>query len=125
MVEPTCVQVKKLEDSGFSVKYMQCDNAEWKLGVQLEYAAQDTPQQNHLTELKLALFANKGPALMIDANVPINVQYKECNEALMTATLTDGLTTTEPDGKFVTRCMYLLRRILLLQNIYTHGVRQG
>eukprot|EP00957_Ditylum_brightwellii_P028007 2115072-Ditylum_brightwellii.AAC.1 len=27
MVEPTCVQVKKWKGSGFSVKYLQCDNA--------------------------------------------------------------------------------------------------
>eukprot|EP00957_Ditylum_brightwellii_P093323 7106799-Ditylum_brightwellii.AAC.1 len=81
MVEHMCVQVKKWKDSAFSVKHMQCNNAdenqllekrcnsaEWQLGVYFEYTAWDTPQQNHLTELKLALLANKDQALMSDAN---------------------------------------------------------
>eukprot|EP00957_Ditylum_brightwellii_P118186 9014157-Ditylum_brightwellii.AAC.1 len=70
MVEPTCVQVKKWKCSGFSVKYMQCDDAgENKL---LEKQIWDIPQQNHLAKLKLALLANKGQALMIAANILIN-----------------------------------------------------
>eukprot|EP00957_Ditylum_brightwellii_P143677 10946216-Ditylum_brightwellii.AAC.1 len=99
MVEPTSVQVKKWKDSGFSVKYMQCDNAAW-----------DTPQRNHLAELKLALLTNKGRLLMIDANIPINVWYTVCNEAIMTATLTDGLTAIELDRKFATRYMHLFKK---------------
>eukprot|EP00957_Ditylum_brightwellii_P092744 7061881-Ditylum_brightwellii.AAC.1 len=99
MVEPICVQVKKWKDSGFSVKYVQCDNAAW-----------DTPQQNHLAELELALLANKGWVLMIDANIPINVRCTVCNEAIMTATLTDGLTAIELDGKFGTRYMHLFKK---------------
>eukprot|EP00957_Ditylum_brightwellii_P122740 9360056-Ditylum_brightwellii.AAC.1 len=123
MAEPICVQVKKWKDSGLSVKYMQCDNAgenwllekrynsaEWQLGVHFEYTSQDTSQQNHLAELKLALLANKGWELMIDAKVSINKQCTVCNEATMTATLTDRLTAIDLDGTFATKYMHLLKK---------------
>ena len=59
MVEPTCQQLKKFERAGMGVEVLRMDNAgenkllanrmkclEWDLGVEIEYTARDTPQQN-------------------------------------------------------------------------------
>eukprot|EP00957_Ditylum_brightwellii_P011177 846619-Ditylum_brightwellii.AAC.1 len=47
---------------------------------------------------------------MIDANVPTDVRYKVCNEAIITATLTDGLTAIELDGKLATWYIHLFKK---------------
>ena len=51
----------KCKDSGILVKYFRCENAgenkllekqaknsDWKMGLDFEFTACDTPQQNHL-----------------------------------------------------------------------------
>eukprot|EP00957_Ditylum_brightwellii_P164700 12540151-Ditylum_brightwellii.AAC.1 len=88
----------------------RCNSAEWQLRVHFEYTAWNTPQQNQLAELKLALLANKDWALMIDANVPINIWCNVCNEAIITATLTDRLTAIELNGKLATQYMPLFKK---------------
>ena len=66
MIEPTCEQFEKWRQAGMPVKFLRCDNAgenkklkeradgvDWKLNIQFEFTARNTPQQNHLAELGL------------------------------------------------------------------------
>jgi hypothetical protein len=100
MIEPTCVQLNKWKQAGLAVKYMPLDNTgenlklqevsdskDWKLGIEFEYTARDTPQQNHLAELGFTILANRGQALMVRANVPMECRYLLFREAFITATL--------------------------------------
>ena len=116
MVEVTCQQFEKWRAAGKAVAKVRCDNAgenkllekraassDWKLNIEFEYTARDTPQQNHLAEIALAVIANRGRALMHSANVPYDIRFKVWKEAFKTATLLDGLTVIEIDGKKATR----------------------
>eukprot|EP00957_Ditylum_brightwellii_P083473 6345666-Ditylum_brightwellii.AAC.1 len=71
MIEPTCEQLNKWKANGKAVKYLRCDNAgenkalekrcasaDWKLGIEFEYTARDTPQQNSLVEVGFATIRN-------------------------------------------------------------------
>ena len=73
MVEPTCEKINKWKQKGIVVKYVRLDNAgenkllmkrsnssDWKLGLEYEFTACDTPQQDHLAELGFATVANRG-----------------------------------------------------------------
>eukprot|EP00957_Ditylum_brightwellii_P031781 2410183-Ditylum_brightwellii.AAC.1 len=79
-----CTKFHKLKESGMPVKVIRCDNAgenlllqkqansaAWKLNIKFEYTARDTPQQNSLAEVGLAILSNRGRAMMIAANVPM------------------------------------------------------
>eukprot|EP00957_Ditylum_brightwellii_P181372 13816485-Ditylum_brightwellii.AAC.1 len=63
MIEPTSVKLNKWKQGGKAGKYIrldnisenkalekQCESAVWKLGIEFEYTAYDTPQQNSLVE---------------------------------------------------------------------------
>ena len=89
MVEPTCEQISKWKGAGMPVKFIRLDNAgentdlqkrtessDWKFGIEFEYTARDTPQQNHLAELGFAILANRGRAVLHRANIPTEVCYK-------------------------------------------------
>ena len=86
MVEPTCEQFYRWKQSGNPVKYVRLDNAgenkllkkrcqskDWKLKIEFEFTARDTPQQNSLAEVGFATIANRGRALMYQANIPYSV----------------------------------------------------
>jgi hypothetical protein len=86
MVEEMCQQLYRWKESGRGAKIIRLDNAgenkflqqrsqsaDWKLNVNFEFTARDTPQQNHLAELGFAHLANYGRALMARANVPLNI----------------------------------------------------
>jgi L-rhamnose isomerase len=68
MIEPACAQLQKWKQAGLGVTHIRMDkagentklqaraeSAAWKLGVQFEYTARDTPQQNHLVKLGFAI----------------------------------------------------------------------
>ena len=116
MIEPTCVQFKKWQQAGMPVKNVRMDNAgenialqtmteakEWQFGINFEYTARDTPQQNSLAEVGFASLASKGRALLHRANVPLDMRYKLWKAAFKTATLLDGLASITLDGKTATR----------------------
>jgi hypothetical protein len=62
MVEPTCERLSRWNDNGKVIKHLRMDNAcenqllqqcmvesaDWKLNIESEYTARDTPQQNYL-----------------------------------------------------------------------------
>jgi hypothetical protein len=105
MVEETCEQLHRWKESGREARNIRLDNAgenkllqqrlqsaDWKLNINFEFTARDTPQQNHLAELGFTHLANYGRALMARGNVPMNIHYKVFTKAFKTATLLDGLT---------------------------------
>ena len=84
MVEPMLEQFQKSMNSGKTVSKIRCDNAgenktlqercgsaDWKFPAKFEFAARATPQQNACAENAFAALCNKGRALMIAANVPV------------------------------------------------------
>jgi hypothetical protein len=116
MVEETCEQLRRWKESGRGADIIRLDNAgenkllqqrsqsaDWKLNVNFEFTARDTPQQNHLAELGFAHLANYGRALMARANVPLNIRYKVFTKAFKTATLLDELTVIKIGNKEATR----------------------
>ena len=84
MVEPTCEQLHKWQQSNIGITHLQLDNAgenkrlqtrcaskDWKMKCEFEFTARDTPQQNSLAEVGFATLANCGRAMMHRANVPM------------------------------------------------------
>ena len=116
MVEPTCELLNKWKMNKMPVKIIWMDNAgennklkersesaNWKLGIDFEFTARVTPQQNHLAEIGFAVIANKGHALFASVNVPLKLRYKLVNEAFKMAMLLNGLVVVEINGKKATR----------------------
>ena len=116
MVEPTCEQINKWKGMGIPVTKIRLDNAgenkllekrsqsaDWKLNLEFEFTARDTPQQNHLAEVGLSTIANRGRAMMAAANIPVELRLKVFSKACETAAKVDGLTVVEVDGVKATR----------------------
>ena len=116
MIEPTCEKFQKWKDADMPVRIVRMDgsgenmklkqrseSSDWKLGIEYEITARNTPQQNHLAEIALTVIANRGRALMHNANVPERTRYKLFREAFSTATHLDGLKVVNLDGVKKTR----------------------
>ena len=116
IVEPTLEKFNKWEQAGKPVKNVRLDNAgenvkmkkrsesaDWKMNINWEFTARNTPQQNHLLELGFTTIAAGARAMMHAANVPLEQRYKLVKEAIKTKTLLDGLTVITIDGKADTR----------------------
>ena len=117
MIEPTCAMIHKWRQEGKSIKIIRCDNAgenyalekrmkssDWKLGdVQFEYTARATPQQNSPVEKKFDTIYGKARAMMFNANVTLDKRYVLGKEAIMTATLLDGLKVESIEDTSATR----------------------
>eukprot|EP00957_Ditylum_brightwellii_P193923 14768399-Ditylum_brightwellii.AAC.1 len=71
MIKPTCIKLNKWKQGGKTFKYIRldnankntvlekrCDSAVWKLGIEFEYTARDTPQQNSLVLVRFATIGN-------------------------------------------------------------------
>jgi hypothetical protein len=102
--------------NGKAVKYLRLDNAgenkslqqraasnDWKLNLTCEFTARNTPQQNPTVELGLADVSNKGRAVMIATNVPLQNRYLLYHKAFEYVTDTDGLRVITRNGKLRTR----------------------
>lgn len=107
MVEPTCEKLKQWEQQGHKVDVIRMDNGgenlllerkakskDWKLGIDFEKTARDTPQQNSLAEVGLATIAKRARAMMIRANILDKIRYKLFKDAYKIAALLDGFTVT-------------------------------
>ena len=116
MVEPTCVKINLWKEKGLPVNTVRLDNAgenkllqqrassaDWKLGLEFEFTARDTPQQNSIAEVAFRTIANKGRALMTAANLPEELRFRLFAEAFQAATLLDGLMVVTVDGATKTR----------------------
>ena len=116
MIEPTCQKLFKWKQAGLGVKFIRLDNAgenkalqeraesaAWKLDINWEYTARDTPQQNSLAEVAFTIIAAQGCAMMIAAHIPADIHKKVWREAFLTATDLDALAVIEIDGVSKTR----------------------
>jgi hypothetical protein len=89
------------------VKFIRCDNAGEhqqelqtvcaKYGIQLEYTAPNTPQQNGLVERQFATDPSGANAMMESADLTVSMRIMLRGEAIMTASLMDNLCCK--DGK--------------------------
>ena len=115
MVEPVCEQLHKWKQKGLGIDVICMDNAgenkalqaradtkSWKLNLDYEYTAHDTPQQNHLAEIGITVINQKGRALMHKANIPKKYRNKIFREAWLTAIDLDGLVVIKIKGKEAT-----------------------
>ena len=116
MIEPTCEKFFKWQEAGMPVKVIRCDNArenikledrlgsaDWKLNIEFEYTARDTPQQNSHAEVGITTLLLRSKAMMIGANIAFEKRYKLFREAIATATQLDALIPMELDGVIKTR----------------------
>ena len=76
---------------------------DWKLNITPEYTARNSPQQNHLAEIAIAVIGNKARAMMIASNIPMVIRYKLARKAIETATKLDGLTPITLGGVTLSR----------------------
>ena len=124
MVEPTCEQFHKWQQSNISITHLRLDNAgenkllqtqcaskDWKMNFEFEFTARDTPQQNSLTEVGFATLVNCRWAMMHHANLPMMDRYCLAHEAFQFATHLDGLMVVEVEG--------------IMKTCYEHFVRQN
>ena len=94
IVEPMCERLQHATGRGAQVKYLRQDNAgenlkiqarcksaDWKLPVEIEYTAKDTPQQNSMSETSFSSMAAQARAMMTAANVPMIERYRLFQEA--------------------------------------------
>ena len=116
MVEPTCEMFHKWKLEGKPVGIVRCDNAgenmklkdqcksaDWKLGIDFEWTARATPQQNSLVEVGFTTIGDRGRAMMIAANISYAMRFVLFKEAYACATLLDGLVVVEINGEIKTR----------------------
>ena len=111
MIEPTCELMHRWGQAGIVIKKLRMDNAgenialekrlkseSWKNPVEVEYTAQDTPQQNSMAEVAFYALANKARVAMHQANLPMEMRFWLFGEIFTTITLLDGLTMIEVNG---------------------------
>ena len=124
MVEPTIEKLHQLKQRGMGPYYLRMDNAgentslqkraesaDWKLGLQYEYTARDTPQQNALAEIGFTTFGGRAKAMLNNANVLAAKRHLLIPKVIKTATLLDGLTLITIDGVTKTRYEHLFGEI--------------
>ena len=116
MVEPVCELFQRWASNGLGVTHVRLDNAgenillqsraqsaAWKLGIEFEFTARNTPQQNFLAEVSISTIAMRGRAMMHRANLPLEYRNLLWTTAFDTATLLDGLVVIEINGVSQTR----------------------
>ena len=116
MVEPTCELFSRWKRAGYGVDIVRLDNAgenlalqsrsnsaTWQLGIEFEFTARDTPQQNSLAEVGIFTLANRVRAMMHYAHVPLEFRYKLFRDCYATAAINDGLMLVELNGVLKSR----------------------
>ena len=117
IVIPACVQFTKWKNTQMPVKCIRCDNAGenkelekvgngpvYNLGIEFEYTARNTPQQNHLVELKFPAIAGRARAMLNRAHIPKAERYLLFRHAAVTATKLDWLVVIDIAGVVKMRC---------------------
>ena len=93
------VKVSRCDNAGENIKMEdRLGSADWKLTVEFEYTARDTPQQNSHAEVGITTLLLRSKAMMIGANIAFEKRYKLFREAIATATHLDALIPIELDG---------------------------
>lgn len=119
MVEPTLEKFNKWNQAGIGITHLRLDNAgenkllkkrsesaAWKMNIKFEFTARDTPQQNSIAEVAIATIANRGRAMMHDANLGEKERYLLYDKAFGTATKLDGLVPVTINGVTQSRYMH-------------------
>ena len=107
--------IHQLRNKGKTVKYIRCDNAgeniklkeecdRQKLGIEFEFTAPNTPQQNGVVERKFATLYGRGRALLNKAGFNRKMRKGLWAEAARIATLLDSITVKPGE----TKCPYEL-----------------
>ena len=119
MVEPTtCTRLfNQWNGKGKPVLIVRCDNAgenkdlekectgsNWKMVMDFEFTARDTPQQNHLAEIGIFNTSCKGRAMMSEAIIPSIYKFRCFVLATEMAGQLDWLVAVTIDG--VTKTKY-------------------
>ncbi len=115
-LEPLCQTLLEWEQQGLTVKYVRHDDAgenkafikiangpKWRLHIVPEFTGAGTPQRNQLVELGFTSVSAQARAMLSRANLPLQIQYLLCCEALSTATHLSNLQVIELDGNTLTR----------------------
>ena len=121
MVEPSCVKFNKWHHHGVGITKLCMDNAgenkilkerlqssDWKLPINVEFTARDTPQQNSPVEVKQATIFNCASAKLNYANVPYKLGGKFFPSTAKTAAHEDGLALVEENGVLDTHFKHIL-----------------
>jgi hypothetical protein len=67
-----CPHYLCLDNAGEKVSLQKCDEStDWKLGLQYELTARDTPQQNVLAKIGFTVIVSRAKAILNYANMPI------------------------------------------------------
>ena len=124
MVEPTIELFNMWKQNGIDVSIIRCDNAgenmrlekrlasaEWKMPLKFEYTARNTPQQNHLAELKIFLICNKARAALVRAHVPNEYRFRIFPKFVEGITQLDWLVTVEIENVTKTRIEHFGKQI--------------
>jgi hypothetical protein len=105
--------IKELKDKGKIVKYIRCDNAgenyklkelceEEELGIELEFTAPGTPQQNGVVERKFATLFGRARSMLNNAGMNGKMREGLWAEAANTATLLENIVVHPGE----TKCPY-------------------
>jgi hypothetical protein len=98
------IKILRMDNAGENKLLQQrCKSKDWKFEIKYEYTGRDTPQHNHMAQLGFASLVNKGRALMVRANIPMNKRYLLFREAFKTVTYLDSLVVTTVETKKATR----------------------
>jgi hypothetical protein len=111
MVDPTCATLHQWSTKGMKTLFIQCDGAgenhsleetlhssQWKMPIEFECTARNTPQQNNLAEIGIYVICCRRRALTSRENSPKKYHYQMFWLATETACVLDWLTAVTIDG---------------------------
>jgi hypothetical protein len=124
MVDPTCATLHQWSTKGMKTLFIRCNGAgenhsleetlhssQWKMPIEFEYTARNTPQQNHLAEIGIYVICCRGRALMSTANSPEKYHYRMFWLAMETACLLDWLTVVTINGVMAMKIKHISNSI--------------
>jgi hypothetical protein len=89
------IKILRMDHAGENKLLQQrCESKDWQFVINYEYTGRDTPQHNHMADLGFTTLGNKGRALMVRANIPMNKRYLLFREAFKTSTYVHSLVVT-------------------------------
>ena len=103
--------IKELQATGKPVRFVRMDNAGEnkvlggqlrELGIKVEYTAPNTPQQNGVAERGFAMITARGRAMMLHAQLSLELKQKLWAECFQTATQLGNLLPIKRNGKLTT-----------------------
>ena len=101
---PTTV---RMDNAGENIKLQQAaEGREWKLGLQCEFTAPNTPQQNALAEVAFPTVINRANAMCEAGNIPQEFMHLLKPKAIMMASQLDGLQPVRREGIVATKYVH-------------------